>query len=51
MGFEDVEEVYLVGFFIDWEDCVLRMYCEGKVWVVSLLLMGGKYLYKFIVDG
>jgi 1,4-alpha-glucan branching enzyme len=50
-GFEDAEEVRLTGSFTDWEDRALRMHREGKAWVVSLPLTGGKHLYKFIVDG
>lgn len=50
-GFEDAEEVRLAGSFTDWENRALRMHREGKAWVVSLPLTGGKHLYKFIVDG
>lgn len=50
-GFEDAKKVELAGSFTDWENHPLRMHREGKSWVISLPLTGGKHLYKFIVDG
>lgn len=50
-GFEDAESVWLAGSFTDWEEGALRMHREGKAWVASLPLTGGKHWYKFIVDG
>ncbi len=50
-GYEDAENVRLAGSFTNWEKGALRMHREGKAWVVSLPLTGGKHWYKFIVDG
>ncbi|MEQ8702960.1 MAG: hypothetical protein RIC19_03525 [Phaeodactylibacter sp.] len=50
-GFDEAAEVRLAGSFTNWEGGALRMHREGKSWVVSLPLTGGKHLYKFIIDG
>lgn len=50
-GFPDAQKVILAGSFNSWKENDIRMYRQGNTWTVTLNLMGGKHLYKFIVDG
>jgi len=50
-GFEDADEVKLVGSFNDWDMYNLDMKRTSQGWEKTINLQPGKYLYKFIVDG
>ena len=48
----EAQKVTLLGSFNDWKDndCVMKKDDKGN-WYYSLILSGGKYHYKFKVDG
>lgn len=50
-GFSDAREVILAGSFNDWNEKKLRMRRTEIGWKIEVPLVGGKHLYKFIVDG
>ena len=50
-GFENADEVHLVGSFNDWDMYGLPMKRTSQGWEKTIDLEPGKYLYKFIVDG
>lgn len=50
-GFPHAEKVILAGSFNRWNEHDLEMTRQGDFWTISLMLTGGKHLYKFIVDG
>ncbi|RNC86401.1 MAG: hypothetical protein ED556_08910 [Winogradskyella sp.] len=49
--FKDAKEVVLSGDFNDWSEDLFKMEKTDKGWIYKLRLAGGKYHYKFIVDG
>ncbi|WP_400079045.1 hypothetical protein [Winogradskyella sp. R77965] len=49
--FEDAETVILSAEFNNWTETDATMTKEDGCWVYSQRLSGGKYHYKFIVDG
>ena len=49
-GYQDAEKVILAGSFNDWNENDLKMTKTDDGWEVTVLLSGGKYHYKFIVD-
>lgn len=50
-NYDDAQKVILAGSFNDWRTDDIRMRREGKAWVATVELNGGKHWYKFIVDG
>jgi len=50
-GFADAREVFVAGSFNKWREHEISLQKNGAGWTVDLPLTGGKYLYKFIVDG
>jgi 1,4-alpha-glucan branching enzyme len=50
-GFPNAKQVILAGDFNDWSETDCRMTKTEKGWTHSVRLTGGKYHYKFIVDG
>lgn len=50
-GFKDAKTVILSGDFNDWSETEYRMTKTKKGWTFTTRLVGGKYHYKFIVDG
>jgi hypothetical protein len=50
-GYNDAQKVFLAGDFNNWKPDELRLKKSGGSWVLSLVLTGGNYEYKFIVDG
>jgi hypothetical protein len=50
-GFHKAKHVILAGDFNDWSETDCQMTKTEKGWTYSLRLTGGKYHYKFIVDG
>ncbi|MBV6441114.1 MAG: hypothetical protein DYG98_26160 [Haliscomenobacteraceae bacterium CHB4] len=51
MGFDDARTVILSGSFNDWNEKALKMRRTESGWTTEIPLVGGKHLYKFIVDG
>ncbi|MBV7267625.1 hypothetical protein [Winogradskyella luteola] len=49
--FQDAETVILSGDFNDWSEDNYKMEKINDCWTYSIRLSGGKYHYKFIVDG
>ena len=49
-GFAQAKKVFLAGSFNDWKPKQLPMKHEKGHWVLAMDLIGGKHLYKFIVD-
>ncbi len=49
--FQDAETVILSGDFNDWSEDNYKMEKVNDCWTYSIRLSGGKYHYKFIVDG
>lgn len=50
-GFENADEVHLVGSFNDWDMYDLPMKRTSQGWEKTINLEPGKYLYKYLVDG
>ena len=50
-SFKNANEVILSGDFNDWSEDSYKMTKIDDCWVSNLKLSGGKYHYKFIVDG
>jgi hypothetical protein len=50
-GFPEAKSVILAGDFNDWSETNGKMTKTEKGWTYSVRLTGGKYHYKFIVDG
>ena len=50
-GYDDAREVMLAGSFNDWNPQALKMRHTETGWATEVPLIGGKHLYKFIVDG
>ena len=50
-GFDDARTIVLSGSFNDWNENALKMRRTETGWKIELPLVGGKHLYKFIVDG
>jgi len=50
-GFNDARQVVLSGSFNDWNETALKMRRTELGWKIEIPLVGGKHLYKFIVDG
>lgn len=50
-GFPNAKKVILAGDFNDWSETAYEMIKTEKGWTYPLRLTGGKYHYKFIVDG
>ncbi len=44
-------KVILAGTFNDWNETELSMEQNGNQWEITVQLLPGKYLYKYIVDG
>lgn len=51
LGYENADEVYLIGSFNDWDMNSLPMEKTAKGWEKTINLEPGKYLYKYIIDG
>lgn len=49
--FKDAKEVFLAGSFNNWSETDYVMTKTKKGWIFKTKLSGGKYHYKFIVDG
>ncbi len=49
-GNQDAEMVVLAGSFNDWNEDKLKMQRYGDQWQITIDLIPGKHLYKFIVD-
>lgn len=49
--YQNAESVILSGDFNDWSEDTYRMTRVNDCWVFNQKLSGGKYHYKFIVDG
>lgn len=50
-GFEDAKSIVLSGNFNDWSENEYQMTKTDNCWSYSKRLSGGKYHYKYIVDG
>ncbi|GAB4497058.1 MAG: hypothetical protein OHK0019_29960 [Saprospiraceae bacterium] len=50
-GFDDARQVILSGSFNNWNEKAFKMQRTETGWAVEIPLVGGKHLYKFIVDG
>lgn len=50
-GYDDADKVVLAGDFNDWSPSDYHMKKTDKGWIFTTRLVGGKYHYKFIVDG
>lgn len=50
-GYPEAQQVILAGDFNDWSELDCQMTKIEKGWTYSVRLTGGKYHYKFIVDG
>lgn len=50
-GYDDAKEVILAGDFNDWSEKDCKMVRTKNGWTRSLHLTGGKYHYKYIIDG
>ena len=50
-GYKDASEVILAGSFNDWNTRFQKMRRTESGWWTEVQLLGGKHLYKFIVDG
>lgn len=50
-GYKDASEVILAGSFNDWSTNFQKMRRTESGWWTEIPLVGGKHLYKFIVDG
>ena len=50
-GYQDANQVYIVGNFNSWNMFGTPMYRTESGWECKLDLSAGKYFYKFIVDG
>ncbi|HNE29141.1 MAG TPA: hypothetical protein PKL15_02330 [Saprospiraceae bacterium] len=50
-GFNNAREVILSGSFNNWKEHEINMQRTPAGWAADVPLTGGKYLYKFIVDG
>ncbi len=49
-GYLDAQEVILTGSFNNWSENEFKMAKTKSGWVATLMLSGGKYHYKYIVD-
>lgn len=50
-GFQKAKAVWLAGDFTNWEQGALKMNPGPAGWELKVPLVGGKHLYKYIVDG
>jgi len=50
-SFPEAKKIILAGSFNDWDEHKIRMTRTGNEWKVTIPLTGGKFQYKFIVDG
>ncbi|WP_338358378.1 hypothetical protein [Yeosuana marina] len=50
-GYADAQEVILAGSFNGWDEHQYKMRKTDEGWIYNIPLSGGKYHYKFIVDG
>jgi 1,4-alpha-glucan branching enzyme len=50
-NFPDAQQVLLAGDFTNWQHNALPMQRQNNRWIVEVPLEGGKYYYKFIIDG
>ncbi|MDP4208476.1 MAG: glycogen-binding domain-containing protein [Bacteroidota bacterium] len=50
-GQQNVQKIYLAGTFNNWNTMQTAMQKTDSGWVVSVKLLPGKYLYKYIIDG
>ncbi len=50
-NYDKAQKVILAGSFNEWRTDDIHMQREGNAWVATVELAGGKYWYKFIVDG
>jgi len=50
-GFQKASQVYLSGTFNNWSTMQLPMQRTKNGWLISLRLLPGRYLYKYIIDG
>jgi putative ABC transport system permease protein len=49
-GFEDAGKVSVVGFFNNWDQDRNILHRKGDHWEGEVMLLPGKYAYKFVVD-
>jgi hypothetical protein len=50
-GFTQAKTVILTGSFVNWNEHKIKMSLYGDTWKTTLPLTGGKFEYKYIVDG
>ncbi|MBC7851515.1 MAG: serine hydrolase [Chitinophagaceae bacterium] len=50
-GNRNARSVQLVGSFNNWNDIQMPMKWENGAWIISINLLPGTHLYKFVVDG
>ncbi len=50
-GYKDASKVILAGSFNNWDTGIEKMHRSASGWWTEVQLVGGKHLYKFIVDG
>ena len=50
-GYDNASEVILTGSFNSWDEKEYHMIRKKNTWYYTLQLEGGKYHYKFIIDG
>lgn len=50
-NYNDAQEVILAGSFNDWSETDIKMKKTSKGWEAKIDLPGGKFHYKYIVDG
>jgi len=50
-GYQEAQEVSVVGNFNNWDMFSLPMYKTKEGWEMKIDLPKGKYFYKFIIDG
>lgn len=50
-GYTDAKQVMLAGSFNNWNPFELKMKRTESGWYLDIPLVGGKHLYKFIIDG
>lgn len=50
-GYKDARQVILAGSFNNWNESEPKMRRTESGWRIEIPLVGGKHLYKFIIDG
>jgi len=49
-GFENARKVSIIGFFNNWDQDRNVFHRKGDQWEGEVMLLPGKYVYKFVVD-